>query len=381
MKILYVITSADHGGAQTYVLALAKHFGGKDLPHTSSTPPAQNDTGEVLIAAGSEHSWLFEQAAKHNIPTIKLRHLRRGISPLHDFLAIGELRRVINEQKPDLVHLNSSKAGFIGSLASKIPVIYTVHGFILNEQLNPLKRALYGFLERFGAKYRAYTITVSKADQAALQAAGVCRQKACSTIYNGPETIDFLGRAAARQQLNLPPEGHIVGTIANLYPNKGVDVLISAFAELKDTGWHLAIIGEGPSRPALEALIKKHNLTDSVTLLGSREHADRLLKAFDVFVLPSRKEGMPFALLAALQAGLPIVATNVGGVPEAVMHAGLMVPPEDPKKLAHALKHVMSHQEIRLHLGGLAKQHSAQFTQQKMLEKTKNIYDQVIHKS
>ena len=171
MKILYVITSADSGGAQQYVLALAKKFGG-------------------TIAVGTEQDWLFNEARALTIPTIPVKHLRRDVSPYHDLIAVGELRRIFKQEKPDIIHLNSSKAGVIGAFAAKklkIPVVYTVHGFVLNEPMNPLKRALYRYFERSADRFRTRTIAVSRADQVAL----IARQ--CAR----PE----IGRASCRERV------------------------------------------------------------------------------------------------------------------------------------------------------------------------------------
>ncbi len=365
MKILYVITSADHGGAQKYVLALAAHFKG-------------------TIVAGNEAAWLFDEAAKRGIPTIRLKHLKREISPLNDFLAISELKKLIAKEQPDLLHLNSTKAGVIGSLAAKkhpkTKVIYTVHGFILNEPLGALKRALYGFLERLAAKYRAYTIAVSKADYAALLAAGAASQNALKVVYNGLEPIDFLGRSAARQQLNLPAEGFIVGTIANFYKTKGLDILIEAIAALpsdvasyKLHAPHFVIIGSGPEQKNLQQLIANRKLQNIVQLVTNQANAARLLKAFDLFVLPSRKEGMPFALLEALSAGLPIVATNVGGVREVLGNEGFIVAPQNSQALHDVLEMVIN-EPARLIPTSL----SAEFSAEEMFSQTSEVYAKVL---
>jgi glycosyltransferase involved in cell wall biosynthesis len=365
MKVLYVVTSADQGGAQHYTLTLAQHFKG-------------------TIAFGTEHDWLFKQARKEQIPTIELKHLRRAINPYHDLLAFFELRRLIKKERPDLLHVSSSKAGVLASLAargSNIPVVYTVHGFVLQEELRAYKRALYGFMERLGAKHRAHTIAVSKADYGALLAAGVVRREACSVVYNGIGAIDFLGRGISRKELGLPAEGLIVGTIANLYENKGIDILIQAIAQLRPEAQRsitaVAIIGEGPERARLERLIATHELADKIHLLGSR-NGGQLLKAFDIFVLPSRKEGMPFALLEALQAGLPIIATDVGGIRETVDAAAILIKPEQPIQLARELEQFVSDEKLRNRLSIAAKDRAAVFSELQMVESTAAVYKKIL---
>src|SRR5574337_45429 len=138
MKILYVITLADGGGAQQYTLELAKYFKG-------------------AIAAGTEEQKLFADAQAAGLPTFGLRHLKRNINPWHDLLAIFELRRLIRELKPDIIHLNSTKAGFLGSIAGWLAgtkVVFTAHGFRYLEPLSPAGKRFYLMVEKFASLFR-----------------------------------------------------------------------------------------------------------------------------------------------------------------------------------------------------------------------------------
>ncbi len=362
MKILYIVTSADLGGAQTYTLQLAKYFGG-------------------IIGCGIEHDWLFEEAKRLGIETIRLKHLKRDISPYHDLAAYFELRKVIAEVKPDLIHLNSSKAGVIGSFAAKkssIPVIYTVHGLVLNEALSALKKSFYGFLERRAARRRAYTIAVSQEDYNGLLSSKCASAEKMQIIHNGIPAMDFLGKQAARQQLGLPADGLCIGTIANLYPNKGVDILIQAAAKLSpdilEKITMIAIIGEGPQREKLEKMVTLQGLSKVIKFCGAQKSAARLLKAFDIFVLPSRKEGMPFAILEAMQAGLPIIATDVGGVAETLGQSAIVVSSESPESIEKGLRGIIIDPILRQHFGEAALLRAAEFTDDKMFNETGIIY-------
>lgn len=374
-SILYVVTSADRGGAQHYVLALAKHF-------------------SATIAVGTEASWLFDEAKKQGIRTIPVQHLKRSINPYHDLLALYELRRIMRAEKPDIVHLNSTKAGVIGSFAaykaassklqaprSSPAIIYTVHGAVFNEKLNLFKSRLYRYLERKAARLRSFTITVSRADYAAMQANGGLKEGTMSVIHNGVEQIDFLGRQVARQQLGLPAEGLIIGTVANYYANKGLDLLIKAIAQMPPESLakisSVVLMGDGPEREKLERLVKTHELQKIIKFVQNEANASRLLKAFDIFVLPSRKEGMPFALLEALQARLPIVATKVGGVAEVLGDAGVLVESENPTTLAKAISSVVENRAERERLSSLAQTQAEKFSLVKMLEETEHVYDSV----
>lgn len=373
MKILYVVTSADRGGAQKYVLTLAEEFGG-------------------VIACGASQSWLFNEAERLGIKTIRLAHLKRSINPFYDLLAIQELRRVVAREKPDIVHLNSSKAGVLGSFACRAflkdknsglkAVIYTIHGAVVNEAGSRLKIKFYGFLERLASKYRTHTIAVSKADKAAITASTGLSPDKVTTIHNGLDPIDFLGRSAARQQLNLPLEGFVIGTVANYYTNKGLDTLITAVAQLAPTFAErisaVALLGDGPERSKLNRLISHHELENKVRLIQLETSAARLLKAFDLFVLPSRKEGIPFALLEALQAGLPVIATNVGGVSEVLEYSEYIIEPDKPLLLKSMIERFMSSPEILSTEARASLRRAVPFSRRQMVAQTALIYNKFL---
>jgi glycosyltransferase involved in cell wall biosynthesis len=141
-----------------------------------------------------------------------------------------------------------------------------------------------------------------------------------------------------------------VAAVANLYPTKGLDHLIVAMAEVRrmEPSARLLIIGEGPERPRLEALTRAHRLEDGITLAGKMPDPWNLLPGAKVFVLSSVKEGLPFVLLEAMAAGIPIVASRVGGIPEIVTdeHSALLVPPGDPPALARAICRLLQDGEL-----------------------------------
>lgn len=367
------------------------------------------------IVAGAEQSWLFDEAKKRGIRTIVAHHLKRSINPYHDLLAFFELRRIIRTEKPDIIHLNSTKAGILGTLASpcnrehvtgnktavsapslspdyklstinyKLPrIVYTVHGFVLNEAINGAKKAFYGLLERLAGKRRDWTIAVSKEDSQAILQGRCADPRKLSVIENGIEPIDFLGRRSARQQLNLADNVVVVGTIANLYKTKGLDILIesisSVIARHPNKHISLAIIGDGPERESLKRLVERHQIEKHVLFFGQMQNASRLLKALDLFVLPSRKEGMPFALLEAMQAGLPIVATKVGGVAEVLAEAGILVEPEQAVALAQAIEEVIKDELIQKKLGALAQKRVEAFSSNAMIAHTDIVYKEIFLK-
>lgn len=367
MRILYIITQGDAGGAQRYVLDLAKAFGGQ-------------------IATGTESDRLATMAEDADIPVHRLFHLKRSISPLDDMLAIWDILQLIKKTSPDIIHLNSSKAGFIGSMVklfSDVKIVYTAHGFVFNEP----GRGFYAPLERFASRFRDYIIAVSEADMKSALAKKIIAPSKISVVHNGIGEIKLLNKISARQYLGIPLDKIVVGTIANFYTTKGIDILIRAAALIpREQRQHLffTVLGDGPKRHEYEQLISQLRLGDCLKLAGNRELASHYLRAFDVFVLPSRKEGFPYALIEALQAGLPIIATDVGGNKEAIQDAGILVPPENPEALAGTLTKLIFDKspeggiEKLTELSGKAIIRSQDLTLQAMIQKTQKVYDIVL---
>ncbi len=356
--LLYVITQGEWGGAQRYVYDLVNSL---------------KDDFEVFVAIGEKDGKNDLQnkveSGKWKVESIQLKHLVRRISPIHDILAVFELAKLYKTLKPDIIHLNSSKTGIIGALAKllildsrlrgndKMRIIYTVHGWVFNEPSRKLGRWLYRFLERFTARWKNKIIVLSDRDyqdglDSCFRRNDKVGKKKLVKIPLGIEIPKFLDREKARRFLDprrsLPRtlirggDNILVGTIANLYKTKGLDVLIEA-VKIIDNSYKLQaisyklrvfIIGEGPERKNLELRIKNYELGDTVYLTGTIDNAAQYLKAFDLFVLPSRKEGTPYTILEAVAAELPIVATDVGGIKELAPNA---ISPENPEILAKAI--------------------------------------------
>lgn len=370
-KILYCITQAELGGAQQYVLTLAQHFHG---------------TGhDVLIVAGGERDdYLFSKSAMMGIPTKYLPSLVPQISPSKDLKALGELKKIGNSFEPDIVHLNSSKISVLGSFAfkrsrrvKKTRVVYTAHGFVFNE--GRFLRKLYGrALERYTARMKDAIICVSHYDRAQALKHSVGSIHSLHTIHNGIDLkgTHFLPREEAQEILGL--SGTVVGTIANHYATKGLEYLIKAAKRmLKDSpDVTFAVIGDGPERVHLEKAVTSHGLEERFLLLGPKTQAAGFLKAFDVFVLPSVKEGFPYALLEAMVAGIPIVATNVGGVPEIITDkkTGVLIPPRDPRALADAIALLLNDTTATQKYAQAGLEDVQQFSQERLLTQTSDLY-------
>ena len=371
-KVLYVITQAEMGGAQRYLYDLA----------TSSD--AQNYDISVAIGQGQDQSLINELKGK-NIITYQIKHLVRQVSPLNDILAIFELRKIYKRIKPDVIHLNSSKAGVLGSLANhtiaKISynIVYTAHGWVFNEPMNKIKKILYWSLEKITSQPKDKIICVSEFDRQTAIKYKIAGAKKLTTIHNGLDNnlMVFLTKEEARKELKLPTDKTIVGTVANFYKTKGLEYFIKAIKELNDENIIGVIIGEGDLRMELKKLISSLGLKNKLLLLGKHTNASKYLKAFDIYACSSVKEGFPYSILEAMAAKLPIISTNVGGIPEMIKdnNNGLLVEPKNPEILSEEIKLLIKNQDLSQKLAEKAEQDvKNNFTKEQMIKQTFGLY-------
>lgn len=400
-KILFVITQADFGGAQRYVFDLINslHLQGYDVS-VAAGPEGQElfDRLEKLYSSSVVEKTLSEkpysssavekQSSTHApIQIHRLKYLKRSINPYYDLLALLELKRLFATEKPDVVHLNSTKAGILGSIAVKLSAksyqlkaIYTVHGWVFNEPLPNWLKNFYLFCERWTARYKHKIVCVSDYDRQVAIKNKVAPPEKLVTIHNGIdyEKLDFLSKEEALEKLKitLPTDKKIIGTIANFYLTKGLKYLIEATNQIKEPALFV-IIGSGPEELNLKLKAKSYNLEAKIIFLGHLPDAYKYLKAFDLFVLPSVKEGFPYVLLEAMAAELPIVATRVGGVPEIIANNinGFLVTPGDPLALATKINHLLENKKIADNFAQRNAEKIKGFGLSQMVEKTRQAYE------
>lgn len=291
-KILYVITKSNWGGAQRYVFDLA-----------TSLP---KDKFEVAVACGG-FGVLVKKLEQTGTMIYHSESLERDMSFFADVKSFFELRKLFKTLRPDIVHLNSSKAGGVGALAARLAgvpkIIFTSHGLAWDESRSVISKFLIYLASQLTFLLCHKVITISSDNHK--------RVRGSILIYNGIGSMTFGSGEKIRSA--FPAGVKITGTIGELTHNKNQIALIEEAREKLDM--HIAIIGEGELRSKLEAKIKEYNLDSRVKLFGFLP-ASEVLRGFDSFALPSLKEGLPYVLLEAKLAGLPIVANRVGGVPE-----------------------------------------------------------------
>lgn len=366
-RILYVITKANWGGAQRYVYDLAT--------------VAKEAGFEVAVAYG-ESGALKDKLEIAGIRTIALPKMENKASFIAIVRAYRELSRVFAVEKPDIIHLNSSLAGIAGAIAgrkNRIPkILFTAHGWAFNENRSFIQKNILRDIAWLTILLSHRTITVSEATRRDVAWwPGV--SKKIVVIRNGIECPPMFSREEARA--TLAPHGvgrYWVGMTSELIATKCVGDAIRAFASIvpKHPNIILIVLGEGPEREVLENLIRELHVKNHVSLLGFK-YAPPLLKAFDLFIHTPRSEALGYALLEAGCAALPVVATNVGGIPEIIPDDahGLLVPPRSPKALASAIESLMNDSRLASELGArLRARVQNSFSKQKMVAGTLALY-------
>jgi glycosyltransferase involved in cell wall biosynthesis len=335
-RILFVITLAETGGAQAYVASLL---------------PALARNFDVAVAAHGTGP-LESAAIAASVRFIPLRHLRRPISPWRDALALLELLLLLRRERPDVLHANSSKAGIIGRVAAAlvgVPIrIFTVHGWAFSAH-DGLAAVAYRYADRLVSPLTTRTICVAESERVAGLRAGTCRVDRTVVI---PNAVAVASALRHRGDAAVP----VVVSVGRFSKPKDFVTLARSLAMLDRGSFRALLVGDGPDRAELEAELQHLGLDGAVELLGTREDVAELLAGADVFVLSSTSEGLPISILEAMAAGLPVVASSVGGVPEAVVdgETGLLVPPGDPAALAAALRRLTTDGELRRRLGTAA---------------------------
>jgi glycosyltransferase involved in cell wall biosynthesis len=332
--VLLVITLAETGGAQRYVASLL---------------PALAPEFDVVVAAHGD-GFLGEASRSAGVRYVSLRHVRRPLDPVQDLLGLVELFRLFRRERPVVVHANSSKAGILGRLAAvaaRVPVrLFTVHGWAFKAHSGIAARA-YLWADRLMSPLTTMTVCVAESERRAGLRAHTCRAGRTVVIHNGVEL-------AQPRRLPRPTRAPVtLVSVGRLRPPKDFTTLVRAVAALDPGSARLRIAGDGPDRTSLAAEIAGLGLDGSVELLGTRSDVDELLAGADLFVLSSESEGLPMSVLEAMAAGLPVVASAVGGVPELVRdgETGTLVPPHDSAALAGAIRRLVADPALRDRLG------------------------------
>ena len=342
MRIVQVLHSHGFGGAENHALLLMQGL---------------QERGHDVVFAGPRNSWLADQCLAHGI---EIFHLR--MAGMFDFWSHFRLHRFVQRWKADIVHGHLLRgAKYAAAAAGKAIPICTAHATTARKHMGGCR----------------HIIAVADAVRDNLLSAGYSQEK-ISLIYNGVTDVKLVVRAEIRKALGIPDDVIALFNAGRFIRDKGQDLLVSAV--LRIPGVHLFLAGDETTSFGKEVQAQADG-DERITFLGYRPDVQRLLPAFDMYIMSSRREAFSLSLIEAYASGLATVATSVGGTPELIEHEadGLLVPPEDVEALASAIVRLVDDKVLRERLGQQARcKFLENFTAAGMVANIESLYHRLV---
>lgn len=350
--------------------------------------------GLDVVGVSAPGPWVADLSAR-GIRHEPLRHATRAVAPGHDALALVELIRVFRRLRPDIVHTHNPKPGLYGRVAARLAgvpvVVNTVHGLYANRTDAWVKRAVVYALERSASVCSHAELVQNVEDVETLKAIGVPVQK-LALLGNGVDLTRFRPRrettavAHARNELGVPADAVVVGVVGRLVWQKGFRELFDAAAWLRTHSPNVVISVVGPEDPdKADALgstdVAAARSLGNVVFAGRRDDVDHLYSGFDLFVLPSYREGFPRAAMEAAASGLPVVATDIRGCRQVVAHGetGLLVAVRDAGALARAVAELAGDAPRRARMSLAARRKAErEFDERAVIDITLHVYERLL---
>jgi len=337
VRVLRIFSRLNIGGPSVHVILLSAYL---------------RDRGyETRLVVGTESGRegnMRDLAAEKNVACESLAGLGREIAPLSDLRALLGLRSLMRAWRPAIVHTHTAKAGMLGRVAARLAgvpiVVHTYHGHVLSGYFSPAKTALFRRLETHLAGYADALVAVSDEVKNDLVRYGVAPAERIRVVPLGLELAHLarpLPRGELRRAAGFADDAPLVGMVGRLVPIKDAPTFLQAARRVRAArpDVRFALVGDGDERPALERLSRELGLDGAVHFAGWRSDLRPVYGDLDVVVNTSRNEGTPVALIEAMAAGRPVVATRVGGTPDLLGGGarGRLVPPVAPEALAGAV--------------------------------------------
>jgi glycosyltransferase involved in cell wall biosynthesis len=372
IKVSYLVDAPFLGGAERYISRIATNLDGTRF-----------EPSVIVRTPDDPHSALVDWCTDLTAEGIPVRSVPMDL-PFVPHHAVGILR-AISDLAPHVVHVNmpgphDAQMGLLVPLAR----MGGARGVCVTEHL-PMVETLWkrALIKRFSYHWVDCVMTVCHANVPYLTGKQFVPPEKVAVVHNalrreyGVE-VD-LDKANVRDVYNLPNDAPLILFVGNLLMHKGLRLVVQALAEMPETRWHLGVIGEGPEREVCEAVLTEKGLADRGTFLGRlpEREVERVMGVADVLTLPSRTEGMPYVILEAMASGIPVVATNVYGIPEMVEDGktGLLVPPEDGTALGKALLELIQDENLRREFGQRARERfELYFTLDKQIAAIETLY-------
>ncbi len=386
-RVLRILNRLIIGGPAIHVSYLTRYMDGFDT--------------QLVIGGKDDH----EEDATHLTDKLGIQpsyvpHMKRAINPLNDRIAYNEIKTLIEKFRPDIVHTHAAKAGLIGRMAAEacnVPVIlHTFHGHVFHSYFNKLQTESFILIERYLAKKSSGIIAISqKQKEDLVNVYKICEEEKVETIPLGLELEAFLQepdskRASFRKKFLIEDDEIAIGIIGRIVPVKNHNLFVKAAeAVLKKTNKKLkfVVVGDGDMRAQMEQEFRRSKINycyfpeqpfaATAICTSWLTKIDEVLAGLDIVALTSHNEGTPLSLIEAQAAEKPVIATNVGGVTDVVMHerAGIVVQPNDVEDFANGLLRLVEDPELRNRMGAFGRDRVInQYSYQRLVKDMSNYY-------
>lgn len=383
LKVMRLIARMNIGGPAIHTMLLTQRLDPARFESLLVSGVETENEGNMVDLMNERG--LHNPVRPHIIPS-----LGREISLRGDLKTIGEVVRLMRREKPDIVDTHTAKAGFVGRIAARLTrvpiVVHTFHGNVFKGYFSPAKTQLFIRIERHLARWTDCIIVLSEQQRAEILGFGIGQAKQFRVIPLGLDLRPFLHaetlRGQLKRELGLPEDTPVVGIVARLVPIKAIHYFLEAARLVlqKHPRAVFLIVGDGELRGDLEQRARDLNLGESVRFLGFRSDLPRIYADLDCTVLCSLNEGLPIAVIEALAAARPVVATDVGGVRDLVIpeKTGWLVPPQDVTGIVNGICAALDnpHHAARLGQNGRAHVFPALDTD-RLVQDTESLYQQL----
>ena len=384
IKVIHIITRFDKGGSaeNTFLTVMGLDEERYEVTLIKGLS-FESDMTEGEAKAVERN---LAEVEREGIRIITLPDLVRRIYPLYDLKAFVSLIKIFLKEKPHIVHTHTSKAGILGRWAAffaRIPVIvHTPHGHVFWGYFSKWRTSVFILLEKLTALITDRIITLTEQEKRDHLRFNIASEDKFSTIHSGVELDKFLHISVApsemRKILGIPEGNLVVGTVGRLTPVKGHRYLIEAAGKLVDVrpDTTFVFLGDGELSDELKNMVSRLGIGENVKFPGWRPDMAEVMSIFDIFVLPSLNEGMGRVLVEAMALGKPIVASDIGGIPDLVVQGenGYLVPVSDVETLAARIRELLDDFGKRGKMGNTGQGYVAKYSSEEMVKKIDRLY-------
>ncbi len=377
IKVLHIITRLDKGGSAENTFLTLKGMDRTRFDVALISGPVEDPTQD-------RRQHIEEMGIKH----LYIPELVRNINLIKDCKALLKIYRYLKKEKYEIVHTHTSKTGLLGRIAAKLAgtpiIIHTPHGHVFFGYFGPLKTKFFISLEKFGSLITDKIIALTNREKNDTFAFKVAKEDKLTVIHSGIELKKFTESSPQdirllKNILEIPENALIVGTAGRLVPIKGPEYLVKAAEKVLQIQKNVFFLftGDGYLKEDLAKLAQDLGIKKNIMFLGWKDKAAEIISLYDIFVLPSLNEGMGRVLVEAMALGKPIVASNIGGIPDLISHGknGFLVPPQKPDKLAQYIQLLLEDENKRTKMGQEGKKLAQNFSTEKMVKKIESLYN------